>query len=524
MNVNQTTKARFVLIGKLLLMLVFAISYQQWALYSSNQNTYFLHGLAASGMGFLKLDWLAQTVDPFPVFSALVKITIQVLGENAFYFQYMVILAIFVYSILGIACYICGIGNSRIKYLSYFVLLTTLYSGLIFNLLLKIPGLALFTFIVNPEGLLTWGVAEQYILGPYFQPSTFGVFIILSIYAFLRDKPFVAIVCLILSATFHSTYILSAAILTGTYMVVIFAKEKNLRKVLLVGIFAIILVIPILTYVYLNFGPTTADISSQAQSILVDYRIPHHAILTNWFDNNTLYQIALVILSIFLVRRTKLFLVLLLPFLAATFLTIVQVITGNKSLALLFPWRITVFLVPIASSIILASIVSVIFQIFRKPISKSTKPLQWAIFVIIIILGYMGVRRTITLLNTPRIGLTASARFITRTFQFNNLYLIPPDLETFRLATKVPILIDYKSNPFKDTEVVEWFNRIKITNDFYAASAETACSKLQNISNEYSITHVVIKNNSPIAKIANCRNTAELYRDANFVVYAVHGN
>src|SRR5580704_7472678 len=41
-------------------------------LYYSNQNQYFLHGLAAAGRGDLATDWLANTRDPTPPFSAAV--------------------------------------------------------------------------------------------------------------------------------------------------------------------------------------------------------------------------------------------------------------------------------------------------------------------------------------------------------------------------------------------------------------------------------------------------------------------
>ncbi len=590
MTMNPTTKARFLLIGKFLLMSVFAISFRQRPLYSSNQNTYFVHGLANAGVGYLNLDWLAQTTDPFPVFSALVSVTMRVFGENAFYLYQIVIQGIYAYSILGIGSYVFRFDHMGIKYVSYFVLLTALYSGLLARSLSELPGLWRFASVVDPNGLLTWGVAGQYILGPFFQPSVFGIFIVLSIYAFLRDKPFVAIVCLTIAATFHSTYILSAAVLTCTYMAAIVVKDKDYRKALLLGTTALVLVMPILIYNYLNFSPTTADISAQAQSILVDYRIPHHAIVTSWFGKSTLFQIIVVALSIYLVRRTRIFPVLLGPFLAATILTAAQVLTGNKSLALLFPWRISVFLVPIASSIILASIVSVIFQVFQQSLSKHlslqrptrlalliggitivvlslvsdfvgigaqsgfgmkqffgiivgfgllttslTVPrwqeisrvlqktrfvrlLQAAILGAFIMLGYLGVRYTITLLNTPRVGLTASTRFIASTFQLGNLYLIPPDMESFRLAAKVPIFVDYKSHPYKDIEVIEWFNRVEIAKNFYASSSNTACSILQNMSDKYGITHVILKSES---SIANCGILHESYRDADFVIYEV---
>src|SRR6476620_9566522 len=96
-TVNLKTKARLLLIGNLLLLFIFAAAFPQLPLYSSHQNTYLLHGLANAGMGFLRLrlDWLAHTTDPYPVFSALVSFTTRTLGENAFYFFYIAIVAIY---------------------------------------------------------------------------------------------------------------------------------------------------------------------------------------------------------------------------------------------------------------------------------------------------------------------------------------------------------------------------------------------------------------------------------------------
>ena len=518
--VNPTAKAGFLLLGRVLLLLVFAISYSQRPLYSSNQNTYFLHGLAVEGVGFLEDDWLAQTTDPFPVFSHLVKTTIHFFSAENFYFQYMLLLGVYIYGILGIAGCVSGITSSKTKYLFYFSLLTILYSGLLLPIT-KFPALAGFAAFVGPNGLLTSGVAGQYILGPIFQPSTFGVLLILSMYAFLRDRPFVAVFCLILSAVFHSSYLLSAAILTGTYMAVIFKEEKNLHKVILMGIFALILILPILFYTYQNFSPITSRITYQAQRILVEYRIPHHADPGVWFDGSALFQIALILFSIYLVRRTRLFPLLLLPFLSATVLTLIQVFTGNKSLALLFPWRLSVFLVPVASSIILAMLLSRIFHTFRRSLAEHKKLLQSVALLIIVILGYLGAHRTTTLLHTPRIGVTPSVEYIASVFQPGDLYLVPPEEESIRMAAGVPILVDFKSHPYKDSEVLEWFNRLTLANEFYAAGKETACERLENISAEYPITHVVVRNDS---LLSDCGNTLELHREVDFVIYEVYSS
>jgi hypothetical protein len=193
-------------------------------------------------------------------------------------------------------------------------------------------------------------------------------------------------------------------------------------------------------------------------------------------------------------------------------------LTGNKSLALLLPWRISTVLVPIASSLILAKFVSMVFQILNNPLSKWVKPLQTVILAVILALGYLGVHQTVTLLHTPRAGLTASARFVASTYQPGNVYLIPTDMDLFRLAAQVPILVDYQSNPYKDTDVVEWFNRVEIANNFYASSGKIACNMLDELSDKYGISNVIVKNGS---SIANCGLIQEVYKDSDFAIYAV---
>src|SRR5437867_3502248 len=60
--------------GRLLLLLTlacgFALAHTQSPLFFSNQNQYLLHGLADAGYGHLSHDWLANTKDPTPLFSA----------------------------------------------------------------------------------------------------------------------------------------------------------------------------------------------------------------------------------------------------------------------------------------------------------------------------------------------------------------------------------------------------------------------------------------------------------------------
>lgn len=110
--------------------MIFGIIYAQSPLYTSNQNTYFLHGLASAGLGNLKTDWLANTADPTPVFSGLVFLTYALTHSGAlFYVYYALLMGIYLYSMTGIAELLFGLGQSKTKKLIFFTLLLGLHSA-----------------------------------------------------------------------------------------------------------------------------------------------------------------------------------------------------------------------------------------------------------------------------------------------------------------------------------------------------------------------------------------------------------
>src|SRR5205807_953301 len=107
-------------------------------------------------------------------------------------------------------------------------------------------------------------------------------------------------------------------------------------------------------YVLLNFAPTSPEAFATAQDLLVNVRIPHHSWPRLWLDEIALAQLAWVVLALALAWRTRLFAVLAVPLLLATLLTLAQAATGNHTLALLFPWRVSAVLVPVATAVVLA--------------------------------------------------------------------------------------------------------------------------------------------------------------------------
>src|SRR5262245_31544620 len=84
---------------------VFAAANTQAPLYWSNQNQYFLHGLASAGLGDLRHDWLANTVDPTPVFSKLISWIFRFTHESVCYLFFAVVLGVYFVSLMNL-----GIG------------------------------------------------------------------------------------------------------------------------------------------------------------------------------------------------------------------------------------------------------------------------------------------------------------------------------------------------------------------------------------------------------------------------------
>ena len=138
--------------------------------------------------------------------------------------------------------------------------------------------------------------------------------------------------------------------------------------------------------------------------------------------------------------------------------------------------------------------------------------------LLFLLIGYFGVHNVIVLLNSPRNGSNSCTRYVHNSFKPGSIYLIPTDLESFRMAAKVPVFIDFKSNPYKDYEVIEWYDRNKIANNFYSTEGKEASKILEEISGKYGITHVVMRNDN---LINDCKGLHEVYKDNDFRIYEV---
>ncbi len=107
-------------------------------------------------------------------------------------------------------------------------------------------------------------------------------------------------------------------------------------------------------------------------------------------------------------------------------------------------------------------------------------------------------------------------RSVARTKTRGDVFVVPIDLEMFRIRSGAPIFIDWKSVPLKDTDVLEWYKRAGMAETFYRLRGEEACRVLSSITREYAITHVVVEGHE-----APSGCLAKLYDDGNCGVYRI---
>jgi len=515
-DIQTTPQPKWFEAYKFLYALVFAFSYQQAPLYSSNQNTYLLHSLAQAKIGFLKDDWLAKTVDPFPVFSALGSGTIQWVGEKFFYIEYIAVLAIFAYSILGIMALAWPVRRHRLQYILCSVAMIGLYSGVLTEVIQHAPYLNRYAIHFGPSGLLASGLANQSLLDPTFQPSVFAALIVYSIYAFTNKKPHVAAVALALAAAFHASYIISATLLTCIYSLILAQQRRNIRAGIWPAVIVALLLLPLVVYTRLNFGPSSAEASARAAAILVEFRIPHHALPQKWFNGVAAFQLILVALGIHTCKEPVIKKILIGISACAVLLTLVQLATGSYSIALLFPWRVSVFVVPISSAILISALISQMMPTIGQP-SPTMKTAAMSMLTLASLFAiYLAIHRLERLVNQPLTGDAESYSFVTQSAVPGDIYLIPSDLQNFRVGAKVPVFVDFKSHPYKDVEVLEWYRRVILIDKIYAMKGDAACDALLTIRKSSKISHLVYPANKAVPQ---CGFLSETHHGKDIAIY-----
>lgn len=499
----------------LLVGIGFAAAFSSSPLYISNQNQYFLHGMASAGSGFLAQDWLAQTADPAPLFSFFVRIVDSFFHESVYYAVTILLLGLYGFSITGIASHLFNPQGHWSRYIALAAVIIAIHAAAPKWVLLKVFGMDI-------SGLLRDGVAGQYIAGPYLQPSLFGVLLIFSIYLFLRGRTIWAVVLAATAMTIHTTYLLMAIVVTMGYMLSVVRNKQGVLRALRLGITFTALALPVMAFAFFTFW-TSTELLAESQRILVQFRLPHHAVPEQWLGTAAYAKVVLVLLALFLVRKSDLFPVLAISLAAAILLTAVQLIVDSNSLALLFPWRISVILVPIASAVIAAYIIKEVLDRSSLILTGKAALVSTAGLVAIATLAAGGGYATARHFSVAKVHTTIPLMaFVAGTKAPGDLYLVPPGMgqgfQAFRLGTGAPIFVDGKSIPYKPEDVIEWYDRLLIAGRFYEDGGIVNCEALRELSTMYGVSHAVFKG-GPAPD--NCPGVEESYRDKHYSILKI---
>lgn len=492
----------------LLAAALFAVAHTQAPLYFSNQHQYFLHGLARAGDGDLAADWLANTADPTPAFSSLVAVTAKYLHPYLFHVYYFALLMTYGVCLARIAG-ACGMSFTPGRLLAFFALLSLVHAGIMRWASVRLTG-------IDYPWYLQSGIAGQYLLGPGLQPSAFGVLMLASIAAYVADRPYLAVLLAAAAALMHFTYFLTAGMLVIGYVLPAFRAGRVRHAVSLMAV-ALAAVSPGLIYSAWTFAPESMETANAAHEILVNFRIPHHTLPQKWFDAIAAMQLIWIAFGIALTWRTRLFPIVVSIACLSAILTAAHLIRPTHFVSLLFPWRSTALLMPIATAVILARCVQLLALIQHGRLLATASCLLLLLTVAAGGIWIMAARqayhqnsaelpmlehvrtnrkpRDVYLLPIKAPKLAGGKRgSISTSFtpppRPKDKHLIAVDLLRFRLHTGAAIFIDFKSIPYKDTEVLEWRSRLTLAEHWYEKNAWDDPEIRAELA-RYGITHVV---------------------------------
>lgn len=518
----------------LLWAILFAAAHGQSPEFYSNQHQYLLHGLARAGLGHLSEDWLANTHDPTPAFTALVAVTYQTAGWAGLQTIYFVLLGAYFEGMRRLVEALPGFPSGAGARGLFLLLFLAVHACLVRVASVWLTG-------VDYPWYLQAGLAAQYLLGPGLQPSAFGILLILSLAAYANGRPILAAGLAAAAAVMHSTYLLPAGLLTLGYIVDLL-RERQRWRAIAAGLFALAIVLPVIAFDLRTFlGEDDAQLR-EAQHVLAAVRIPHHTVVSYWLDAVALLQIGVMLLGLWILRRTRLFVPLVVPAAVSAILSIAQVLTKSDSLALLFPWRFSVVLMPVAVAVLLARFAALVGRRFdQRFLTRVSLGLAFlvavgGVWVTLSGRGYQMNEAERPLLDfvrdhaepgqvyllpvkfaklKPESPASQSKTFVppVRPGQVG----IPVDFQRFRLVTGVPIYVDFKAVPYAPAEVLEWHRRIASCERWYRERDWDATGVIDEVM-AAGITHVI----AAADKDVTSRRLEPVYADESYRVYRVN--
>jgi len=480
----------------------FALAYGQFPLSQGNYNTYLLHGFAAGGRGLLEFDWLARTIDPFPVFSALITIPAALDWRWFFYVAHGALLGVYLYSSMRLVEGAYGQNGP----ISRVILLSVLALPQVWL------GRDAVSYVFN--GDWAWcvqsGVAMQYVVGHMFQPSLFGVLCVASIAAFVHRRDWMAPLLAAAALLMHFGYLITVLGMMVSYSLIRWREAGNARAALRYAACTLTLC-AVASLPALRFLPTDEATAAEAARILTEIRFPHHALPSRWLGHPSIVWVQgpLLALGALVAWHTRVRWVFLILLGLGSVLLLTQVVTGSRQLALLFPWRASVVLVPVAFSLMIGALSR---RLWARQTPRHAVVLGAAVALVAAGYGYSHTRAEVRSSDEDPIVSLLSAASAMATPQ--TVFAIPTDMERFRLEAGAPTFVDFKAHPYKDAEVVEWHARISLARELDGDEPLRVCDAVARLHDRYGVTHFV----RPTSHQLVCDRLVTAFRDEDFLI------
>jgi len=492
---NVDIEKKLLLIAIIACALSFTLSYG-----ISNQNTYLIHGLTLIEPNFLKGDWFAHSVKHYHKNFSLVILLVDSMGlpiSGSLVFIEMLLRIIALFSIYKTIYLI----SEKQKYTS---------------------ALLVFSLIVLER---TYSVAGSYIFSSMLQPSSFAAtFLLVSMYFFLRGNYFFSGLAMAFSGFMHTNFLILGFVVFGIAHLFIgaegFVKRMSAQFSLMLTVF--VFQVPfLLGMISSEHGEQATYIFQFIRS--PHHYVPDRFLFSfyKFFGWSILGVVGLMLLKVENDLKKKLIGIysgLLIPVIIATALTTIVFI---PVISKLFFWRMAPFGVNLAQTVFVVSLnsgflcgnkcsnnknivagflislgvlliyrwyyfyygivsqefvfltcifmvllainfVKISYNYFKCQISPQIIQIFVAVLtLIILVVGVnQGFKRSTLFNGYPSAVDLELYKWINNT-NVCSRFLVPPDLQDFRLRGERAIIVDWKSTPIDPDGLIEWYERIQ---------------------------------------------------------------
>ena len=482
---------------------IFALAYGQAPLFTFNQNTKLLQGLADAGWGTLSRDPLVHTTDPFPLFSGLVRVVATVAHPAAFHLIYAVLLGTYLWGCATIGAAVLRAAgrpaDRAVRCLWLPALLVAGHSALA----RRVMEAGEVVFAGWPPAL-----ANQFLIGPVFEPASFGALIPVGVAAFTLNRPILAALLIGAATAMHPTYLPGCAVLLLTLIGWLSIRDR--RHAAAAGMLAAFAlpVVPQLVFFALTFGDDPR--ADAANDVLIHVRIPHHSLPELFVYKWKTWLVVGLIVAGIVAARGVVRAALVTGFALAAGGTLWCLAAEPGVVNLIAPWRASTLLTPLAFAAVLAWAAAWL--------ANRTAGRRWpAVLVAVGAAGCAAAGVVSTASQYARQSRVPHAGVIGYAAEHgtaDDWYLVPTDLADFRLRAGRATYVTRKSHPIKGGEVLDWHRRLLRADGLFAASPDAPAAA--NFAAE-GATHVVVPLDSPAYEPAVAAGRV-VYADDSYAV------